>query len=99
MRTAVRGHENPALDIARREARAAGQPLVVAAFVLASHTHPTERRVKFWLEGLRDAQAELRHQARLHDRAGLGSLGTCGRPGGPGCCAPCCPFRGPSSRH
>ena len=62
MRTAVRGHENPALDIARREARAAGLPLLVAAFVLASHTHPTERRIKFWLEGLRDTQAELRHQ-------------------------------------
>ena len=46
----------------RREAETAGARLLVAAFVLASHTHPTERRVKFWLEGLQQAQLELRGQ-------------------------------------
>ena len=62
MRTAVRGHENPALDAAKQQARSAGVPLVVVAFVLSSHTHPTARRFKFWLEGLADAQAELQAQ-------------------------------------
>ncbi|KAK9806535.1 hypothetical protein WJX73_008373 [Symbiochloris irregularis] len=62
MRTAVRGHENPALDAARLRASAEGVSLVVVAFVLASHSHPTARRFKFWLEGLQQAQAELRGQ-------------------------------------
>ena len=62
MRTAVRGHENPGLDAAKEQAEAAGVPLVIVAFVLTSHTHPTARRFKFWLEGLRDTQAELRTQ-------------------------------------
>lgn len=62
MRTAVRAHENPALDAARQQAKASGVPLVIVAFVLTSHTHPTQRRFKFWLEGYRDVQAELRRQ-------------------------------------
>ena len=52
--------------LGRREAEASGAQLLVAAFVLASHTHPTERRIKFWLEGLRDTQLELRGQVKLH---------------------------------
>lgn len=63
MRTAIRGHENPALDVAKHEAKQQGLPLLVAAFVLTSHPYPTARRFKFWLEGLRDAQRELRAQA------------------------------------
>ena len=64
MRTAIRGHENPALDVAKHEAKQQGLPLLVAAFVLTSHPYPTARRFKFWLEGLRDTQRELRAQAR-----------------------------------
>ena len=62
MQTAVRGHENPALDAAAAAAAHLGVPLVVASFVLASHPYASARRCKFWLEGLRDAQAELRRQ-------------------------------------
>ncbi|KAL0054237.1 hypothetical protein WJX82_005904 [Trebouxia sp. C0006] len=62
MRTAIRGHENPALDVAKHEAQQQGLPLLVAAFVLTSHPYPTARRFKFWMEGLRDTQRELRAQ-------------------------------------
>eukprot|EP00891_Asterochloris_glomerata_P007508 jgi/Astpho2/7508/Aster-02074 len=62
MSTAIRGHENPALDVAKAEARRAGLPLVVAAFLLSSHGYPSQRRLKFWLEGLKDTQKELRGQ-------------------------------------
>lgn len=50
-------------DVAKHEAKLAGLPLLVAAFVLTSHPYPTARRFKFWLEGLRDTQRELRAQA------------------------------------
>ena len=63
MRTALRGHENPALDVAKHEAKQKGLPLLVVAFVLTAHPYPTARRFKFWLEGLRDTQRELRAQA------------------------------------
>lgn len=43
-----------------------GLPLVVAAFLLASHPYATARRFKFLLEGLRDVQRELRHQVGMH---------------------------------
>lgn len=63
MRTALRTHENPALDIARHEARRRGLPLLVCAFMLTeAHPHPTLRRMKFFLEGLRDVQLELKAQ-------------------------------------
>lgn len=62
MKTAVRGHENPALDAAAAAARQMGLPLLVASFLLASHPYASARRYKFVLEGLRDAQAELRRQ-------------------------------------
>ena len=62
MRTALRGHENPALDVARAVANQQGLPLVVAAFVLRSHTYPTARRYQFWLQGFCDTQLELREQ-------------------------------------
>ncbi|GLC46057.1 hypothetical protein PLESTM_001820400 [Pleodorina starrii] len=61
MKTAVRGHENPALDAARAAAERLHLPLRVAAFVLPScQPYVNHRRVKFLLEGLRDAQRELR---------------------------------------
>ena len=62
MRTALRGHENPALDVARAVARQQGLPLLVAAFVLKGHTYPTARRYQFWLQGFCDTQLELREQ-------------------------------------
>ncbi|GLC63852.1 hypothetical protein PLESTF_000090200 [Pleodorina starrii] len=61
MKSAVRGHENPALDAARAAAERLRLPLRVAAFVLPScQPYVNHRRVKFLLEGLRDAQRELR---------------------------------------
>ena len=66
MHTAVRDHENPALDIARAEAAARKLPLVVASFLLgAKHTYPTHRRYKFLLEGLQDVQISFKAQAML----------------------------------
>jgi hypothetical protein len=62
MQTALRGHENPALDAAAAASRHLGLPLVVASFLLASHPYASVRRYMFALEGLRDAQAELRQQ-------------------------------------
>lgn len=50
-------------DVAKHEAKLHGLPLLVAAFVLTTHPYPTARRFKFWLEGLRDTQRELRAQA------------------------------------
>ena len=70
MRTALRGHENPALDVARALANGRGVPLIVAAFVLRSHTYPTARRYQFWLQGLHDTQLELREQVSLHFDSG-----------------------------
>ncbi|KAK9842891.1 hypothetical protein WJX74_003996 [Apatococcus lobatus] len=62
--TAMRGHENPALDVARATARKLQLPLVVATFLLYSHTFPTLRRFKYMLEGLQDTQQELRTQGQ-----------------------------------
>ena len=65
LKTAVWGHENPALDAAAAAARSLGVPLLVASFLLASHPYASERRWRFLLEGLRDVQAELRQQVGL----------------------------------
>ncbi|KAG2452956.1 hypothetical protein HYH02_002293 [Chlamydomonas schloesseri] len=74
MKTAVRGHENPALDTALAAASALQLPLLAAAFVLPGPTcqaHGNLRRIKFQLEGLRDAQRELQQRLglRLHVHA------------------------------
>eukprot|EP00198_Chlamydomonas_reinhardtii_P013115 XP_001702452.1 CPD photolyase type II [Chlamydomonas reinhardtii] len=74
MKTAVRGHENPALDAALAAAAALRLPLLVAAFVLPGancQAHGNLRRIKFQLEGLRDAQRELQQRLglRLHVHA------------------------------
>ena len=58
----MRGHENPALDVARNVAKKLKLLLVVASFLLYSHTFPTLRRFKYMLEGLQDTQQELRAQ-------------------------------------
>jgi hypothetical protein len=65
MKTAVRGHENPALDAAAAAARHTGLPLLVASFLLDSHPHASLRSAVFALQGLRDVQAELRQQVGL----------------------------------
>lgn len=57
MPTALRIHENPALDVARHEAKKRSIPLLLCAFVLTEgHPHPTLRRFKFVMEGLQDLQ-------------------------------------------
>ena len=66
MRTALRGHENPALDVARAAAlQARDLPLVVVAFVLQEPHVPHQRgATSSWLQGLHDTQLELREQVR-----------------------------------
>lgn len=67
MRTALRVHENPALDVARHEARERRLPLLLCAFVLSDgHPHPTLRRFKFVMEGLQDLQLALLAQVLSH---------------------------------
>lgn len=66
MRTGLRGHENPALDVARAAAARQGVPLRIAAFLLRSHTHPTARRYTFWMQGLQETQLELRRLVLSH---------------------------------
>ena len=60
MSTAVRDHENPALDVAHAEAAARELPLIIVSFLLGEHTHPTHRRYKFLLEGLKDVQSSFK---------------------------------------
>lgn len=60
MHTAVRDAENPALDVALHEASSRKLPLIVASYLLGSHTYPTHRRYKFLLEGLQDVQISLK---------------------------------------
>lgn len=66
MHTAVRSEQNPALDVALNEATKRQLPLLVASFLLKSHTYPTHRRYKFLLEGLRDAQGSLASKVASH---------------------------------
>ena len=58
MQTALRGHENPALDAAAAASRHLGLPLVVASFLLASHPYASVRRSSFALAGDEDEQEE-----------------------------------------
>lgn len=62
MSTAIRDHENPALDVASLEAKKRKLPLIIASFLLGDHTYPTHRRYKFILEGLRDVQTSFREK-------------------------------------
>ena len=65
MSTAVRDTENPALDVATHEAACRKLPLLVASFLLKSHTYPTHRRYKFLLEGLQDVQTSLQSKVSV----------------------------------
>jgi DNA photolyase len=59
MCTAMRAHENPALEVAAREAAALGVALRIATFFLASHSHMNARRLTFALQGAQDVQRRL----------------------------------------
>lgn len=54
MRTAVRGHENPALDVAITRANDRGVPVLVYHGVSERHPYPSDRHHAFILEGARD---------------------------------------------
>ena len=57
--TALRAHENPALEVAAREAAARGVSLRLAAFFLDATPHLNARRLTFALEGAADMQDAL----------------------------------------
>jgi photolyase PhrII len=59
MHHAVRGHENPALDVALALAQRLGRPLLVYQGLGGRHRYNADRHHRFILEGARDAQAEL----------------------------------------
>jgi len=60
MRSALRAHENPALDVAIVAARQLRVPLVVLLHVEDQYPHATARRQNFLVEGARAALKELR---------------------------------------
>jgi photolyase PhrII len=64
MHHAVRGHENPALDVARLAADALGLPLLIYQGLAGRHRFNADRHHWLIIEGARDAHEELR-------RAGL----------------------------
>ncbi|TVR56678.1 MAG: FAD-dependent oxidoreductase [Gemmatimonadales bacterium] len=59
MRTAVRGHENPALDAGLEAARALGLPLFVYHALSERYPFASDRHHTFILEGARDVAQEL----------------------------------------
>ena len=59
MHHAVRGHENPALDVALHMAVELGLPLLVYQGLAGRHRFNADRHHAFILEGARDAHAEL----------------------------------------
>ncbi len=60
MHHAVRGHENPALDVAIGVANELGLPLVVYQGLGGRHRFNSDRHHAFILEGARDVAAELK---------------------------------------
>ncbi|MEM1347172.1 MAG: FAD-dependent oxidoreductase [Myxococcota bacterium] len=59
MRTAVRAHENPALDVALAIGRARGLPVFVYHALDERHPHANDRLHTFMLEGARDVARAL----------------------------------------
>ena len=59
MRTAARGHENPALDVALGAAAELDVPVLVYHAVSEAHPYASDRIHTFILEGARDVSAEL----------------------------------------
>jgi hypothetical protein len=62
MRTAVRGHENPALDAALEAARALDLPVLVYHALSERYPYASDRHHTFILQGAREAAAELRER-------------------------------------
>jgi photolyase PhrII len=59
MRTAVRGHENPALEVAAAYARRLALPFFVYHALDERYPHASDRHHRFILEGARDVAGEL----------------------------------------
>jgi photolyase PhrII len=59
LRTALRGHENPALDVARAAAVALDRPLLVYQGLSERYRWASDRHHRFILEGARDVHEEL----------------------------------------
>ena len=59
MHHAVRGHENPALDVAILEGNRLGLPVLVYQGLSGHHRYNSDRHHTFILEGARDAHREL----------------------------------------
>lgn len=62
LRVAVRGHENPALDVGRRMAEHLELPLLVYHAVSERYPHASDRHHAFILQGARDLSQELQAQ-------------------------------------
>lgn len=74
MRTAVRGHENPALDVALELGRREGLPVFVYHALDERYPYASDRHHTFILEGARDVEDELA-------RRGIGYAFHLARPG------------------
>ncbi|GAB5405007.1 MAG: NAD(P)-binding protein [Aureliella sp.] len=59
MHTAVRAHENPALDVARIVAAQRGQPLLVYHALSEDYRYASDRHHTFIIDGARDVQEAL----------------------------------------
>lgn len=66
MRTAVRGHENPALDAALCIGQRLGLPVLVYHAVSERYPFASDRHHRFILEGARDVAAELHRRGIAH---------------------------------
>ena len=63
---AVRGHENPAIDVAAALALRLGRPLLVYQGLGGRHRFNSDRHHAFIMQGARDAQAELAARGIRH---------------------------------
>ncbi|MGB5648429.1 MAG: hypothetical protein WBM59_00010, partial [Sedimenticolaceae bacterium] len=59
MHHAVRGHENPALDVAISQGNRLGLPVLVYQGLSGRHLYNSDRHHTFIIEGARDAHREL----------------------------------------
>jgi photolyase PhrII len=79
MRTAVRGHENAALDVALETARALGTGVLVYHALSERYPFASDRHHRFILDGARDVEEEMRARGipyAFHlERAGEGPRG------------------------
>ena len=66
MHHAVRGHENPALDVAILIARALDRPLLVYQGLSGRHRFNSDRHHCFIMEGARDVATELAERGVSH---------------------------------